>query len=343
MGNVRFKDYLIDYLEFNNITNKDFANRIGISEKHLIDILAGERNLSSDIIEKISIVTDIPQKYIYSIELNYKLEKKIFEYLEQEKIQITSYLQKFKYTELIKECYIDFTDKSDKIEIVKDILKFLRVPEPQKVYEIEKGSVLFKSKNDKTELLLLWLEKCYRKTLEQNVENYNKENIKKIVDFILECAKKEEFIEEKLIAEFNKNGINLVIQDDIVGSKIRGAFKVHRGIPAIYITHKHKRIADIYFALLHELAHCKSDFNKAQGSSLVSFMDENLDECEEKADKQAYSWMVDEEYYQTICCSDEYNIYLEDKYPKAFVVYRLAKDKKIKYGSDEYQQFNISI
>ncbi len=52
-------------LEYNNITNKDFANRIGITPKHLIDILSGERDISSSIVEKISLVTDIPADYIY--------------------------------------------------------------------------------------------------------------------------------------------------------------------------------------------------------------------------------------------------------------------------------------
>lgn len=160
--------------------------------------------------------------------------------------------------------------------------------------------------------------------------------------FLSQNTKKKIFDEEKLIKEFNKNGINLVIQDDIKGSKIRGAFKVHRGVPVIYLTHKHRRIADIYFALLHELAHCKSDFNKAQGSSLVSY-DDKLNESETKADIQAYNWMVDDDYYKNTCCNDVYNIYLEEKYPKAFVVYRLAKDKIINYNSDEYQQFNFII
>ena len=61
-------------------------------------------------------------------------------------------------------------------------------------------------------------------------------------------------------------------------SKIRGAFKVHKNMPSIYITYKHKRIADIYFTLLHELAHCKSDFNKAKATSFISLENEKVEE-----------------------------------------------------------------
>lgn len=341
MKKIRFVDYLKDYLDFNNITNKDFANRIGITPKHLIDILSGECELSSSIIDGISIVTNIPSDYIYRLELNYKFENEIEEYLKNNELTELQYLNKFSYRYLIKENWIKFIDKEDKLEIIKDILKYLRVKNPEKVYEIDER-IYFKSKNDKPELLLLWLEKCYRETLNQNVKKYNKNNIDELVNFIRDMANKNIFDEKSLIEKFNQCGIALVIQEDIPGSKIRGAFKVHKDVPAIYITYKHNRIADIYFALLHELAHCKKDFNKAKSTNLVSFNNQNEEE-EQMADQQAYNWMVDEKYYNSIINNKNYNIENETNYPKSFVVYRLAKDKIINYSSSDYQNNNILL
>ena len=338
MGKIRFKDYLTDYLEINNITNKDFANRIGISEKHLIDILSGNADISTNLIERISIVTSIPSDYIFRIESNYKFEKDINDYFKENNINKIDFLNKFKYKYLIKEKYIDITDNGDKFEVIKDILKFLRVPKPEKIYEIDMNAY-YKSKNDKPELLLLWLEKCYRQTLKQEINDYSKDNINNLVNYINECAKDCIFNEKDLIKKFNENGIYLVIQEDIPGSKIRGAFRVHRGKPAIYLTYKHKRIADIYFSLLHELAHCKTDFNKAQAQSLISYEDK-VDDIEYKADKQAYNWMIDKNYYNKECLSPFYDIYNDNNYPKCFIVYRLAKDGRIKYDSKEYQKYN---
>ena len=340
MRKNRFVDYLKDYLDF-NITNKDFANRIGITPKHLIDILSGECELTFPIIESISIVTNIPSDYIYRMELNYKFETEIETYLSEQNITESQYLKKFNYRYLIKENWIKFIDKNDKLEIIKDILKYLRVKNPQKVYEIDE-KIYLKSKNDKIELLLLWLEKCYRETLKQDLKKYDKNNIDVLVDFIRDMASKNKFDEEILIQKFNENGLALVIQEDIPGSKIRGAFKVHKNKPAIYITYKHNRIADIYFALLHELAHCKKDFNKAKSTNLVSFEDEKLTE-ERLADEQAYNWMVDEKYYNTIVNDKKYNIKEETSYPKCFVVYRMAKDEIIKYSSETYQNNNILL
>lgn len=341
MTKLRFKDYLIDYLEFNNITNKEFAKRIGTSEQRLIDILSGNCDISTNLITNISLVTNIPMEYILRIEASYKLEMAIEDYLKKENMTMKNYLNKFNYKFLIKEKYIDFIDKDDPLEIIKDILKYLRVTSPEKVYEID-SKIYFKSKNDKPELLLLWLEKCYRETLKQKVSEYHKENIYILIDYILDCASKNIFDKQKLIEKFNQNGIYLVIQKDLPGSKIRGAFRVHRNIPAIYLTYKHQRIADIYFALLHEVAHLKSDFNKAKATSLVTYEDDH-EEIERKRDQQAFNWMVDDHYYTEVCCKKDYDISLENHYPKCFIVYRLAHDGYLKYRSKTYQMFNPKI
>ena len=338
MARVRFKDLLNDYLEYSHITNKEFASRLGITPKHLIDILSGKQSLSAEIIEKISMVTDIPIEYIYNMEADSFLEDDIENYLKVHNLTATQYLQKFEYRYLIKSNYIDFSDTENKMNIIKDIVLYLRVPTIEQIYTIDKEA-FYKSQNDKPELLLLWLEKCYRKMLDEKVLEYKKENVNVLALYILESAKKNKFNEEELIKVFNKNGVYLVIENDIPGSKIRGAFKVHKDAPAIYITRKYKRIADVYFALLHEIAHLKSDFNSAKAKNFVSYEDE----VEDKADNMAYNWMVDDKYYNSICKKDNYNIDDEKRFPKSFIVYRLAKDGVISYKSKVYQKYNFLL
>ena len=338
MAKVRFKDLLNDYLEYSHITNKEFASRLGITPKHLIDILSGKQSLSAEIIEKISMVTDVSIEYIYKMEADSFLEDDIENYLKVHKLTETEYLKKWEYKFLIKNNYIEFTDTENKMNIIKDIVLYLRVPTIEQVYQIDKNA-FYKSKNDKPELLLLWLEKCYRKMLDENVSKYNRKNVDVLVSYILNCAKKNIFDEEKLIKIFNENGVYLVIEDDIPGSKIRGAFRVHKDVPAIYITRKYKRIADVYFALLHEIAHLKSDFNSAKAKNFVSYEDE----AEVKADKVTYNWMVDDEYYNNVCKKSDYDIEKEEKYPKSFVVYRLASDGILSYKSKIYQKYNFLL
>ena len=337
----KFGSILKEFLNYENISIKEFASRIDTSPKNLIDILNGNIEISQNMIYNISFITGIPVSYIENVENNFRLDKKIDELLKEENINIRDYINRFHYKELTKEYGVSFTNDRNDYSIAKDILRYLRISNPKSLYK-ENNSIFYKSKNDKVELLAIWLEKCYRIAKEQQVKQYTKENIKTLVAFIKEEALKNKFDEKKLINKFNENGIYLVIQDDLKGSKIRGAFKVLSDKPAIYLTKKHKRIADIYFALLHELAHCKSDYNRAKNGSIISYLDKkDIEDYEIKADKLAFDWMIDDATYNKI--KNNINNINDKEIIKSFFVYRLASDRLISYSSYLYQKYNTLI
>lgn len=336
----KFGAQLGQFLEYKNISNKEFAKRINTTSKNLIDIIKGDIELSQNMIYNISFVTEIPVSYIENVERSFKMDKLIDEFLKNSKLSIRDYIKKFNYKEFSKEYEVPFTDERDDYDIAKDILRYLRITNPELLYK-DDNSIFYKSKNDRPELLSLWLERCYRVVSNQVVKEYNKENISIIVEYIKECASKNVFNKNELIRKFNENGVFLAIENDLKGAKIRGAFKVLNDKPAIYITKKHKRYADIYFALLHELAHCKSDFNRAKSGSIVSTEDKSVEDYEIKADMTAYNWMIADKEYNKI----KYNYEAIDDLNviKSFFVYRLANDGIISYSSDIYQEYNKLI
>lgn len=190
-------------------------------------------------------------------------------------------------------------------------------------------------------MLALWVERCFKLTSNQSVNEYTKNSVDTLVEFIQEQGKKRSFNEELLIKTFNENGIYLVIEDDLPGTKTRGAFKVLNNKPAVFLTRKYKRVADIYFALLHELAHCKSDFNRAKSGCMVTYEGETKEDYEIKADKKALNWMFDDKMYQKL--KENIKLLENVEYNKCFAVYRLALDKIIGYSSNLYQLNNPVI
>ena len=341
MRKNKFGLQLKEYLDFYNISNNDFSERIGTTSKNLIDIINGDVQLSQNMIYNISFITDIPVSYIENVELNYKFDNTINVFLEKNNLTIKEFINKFSYKEFSKEYEVKFTDEKSDIWVAKDILKYLRITNPELLYK-QDNTIFYKSKNDKPELLSLWLERCYKVVSNQKVGIYDKDNIEILVDYIRDCAKNNIFNKEELIKKFNEYGIFLAIEKDLKGSKIRGAFKVLNDKPAIYITKKYNRYADIYFALLHELAHCKSDFNRAKSGSIVSTDDDtDLEDYELKADSTALNWMINDSLYNVI--KDNYKDIDSFDVIKSFFVYRLAKDNIIKYSSDLYQNNNLLL
>lgn len=334
MRKNKFGVQLKEYLEFCNISISDFSERISTTSKNLIAIMKGDVELSQNMIYNISFVTEIPVSYIESVGANFKLDNTINAYLEK-------FINKFSYKEFSKEYDYKFTDEKNDMWIAKDIMKYLRITNPEILYKKD-NTIFYKSINDKLELLSLWLERCYKVVSKQEVGKYDKANIEVLVNYIRECARNNVFDKEELINKFNENGIFLAIEKDLKGAKIRGAFKVLNNKPAIYLTKKHKRYADIYFALLHELAHCKSDFNRAKNGSIVSLENNDaIEDYEIKADETALNWMVNDKEYELI--NHKYDKIDELNVIKSFYVYRLARDKIINYSSDLYQENNLLI
>ena len=336
----KFGEELGELLDFQNISVHEYAERIGTTSKNLIDIINGNVSLSFNIICNISFISVIPVDYISSVEENFKIDKNIDDYLEKKHITIRRFINNFQYKELKELYHITYQNELNDYSIARGILKYLRFTNPNQIYK-DDSVIFYKSKNDKPELLALWLEHCYRTIRKQNIGEYHKENIDKLVSFIRKEAKDYSFNKNRLIKEFNKNGIFLAIEPDLKGAKIRGAFRVLNDKPAIYITTKYNRYADIYFALLHELAHCKSDFNRAKKGSIISLKDSYSNEDYElKADKTAFNWMVSDTEYSHISKSLELD---SKKNVPCFVAYRLAYDQYISYQSKEYQEYNKII
>ena len=337
----KFGKELEEFLEFKNISIKEFADRINTTSKNLIDIIKGNIELSQNMIYNISFITGIPVSYIENTEQNYKMDKIITNYLNNNQLTIRKYINKFNYKELSEKYELKYRDSKNDYAIAKDILKYLRITNPESLTK-ENNVIFYKSKNDKPELLALWLERCNRIIEKEKIAQYNKDNIIKLVNFIKKEASNNSFDKETLIKEFNQNGIYLAIEDDLKGTKVRGAFRVLNDKPAIYITKKHKRYADIYFALLHELPHCKSDFNRAKSGSIITMLDEKeTEDYEIKADIQALDWMVPNKFYE----ENKIKYYHIDNLDviKSFFVYRSAKDNIINYSDELYQKFNPVI
>lgn len=328
------------FLDYYNISINDFANRIDTTPKNLIDIIEGRVALSFNMICNIAFVSEISADYIFNVEESFKIDNNIDNYLEKNDLTIKKYLKRFNIKEVEKKYNLFIRDETHDYTILEDIFKYLRITNPELIYK-KNNHIFYKSKNDKPELLALWLEHCYRTIRNQELGVYNKDNIDKLISFIRKEASLNRFDKERLIKEFNKYGIFLAIEPDLEGAKIRGAFRVLNDKPAIYLTPKYKRIADIYFALLHELAHCKSDYNRAKSGSFVSI--ENIkseEDYEIRANKTAFNWMINDKLYNDIVKNKNYD---KNNEIKSFLVYRLAQDGHISYKSKIYQDNNIII
>lgn len=329
-----FGSMLKDYLEFYKISQTDFADRLDISNKHMNEILNENTNISEELMLAISLITDIDVNLIFYVENKKRVYNYLYSKFENEE-NIKKFLDSFYLKEMSKKGWLILKDKESVVQSSIDLLGYLKVASFDKLETYMDERILYKKQDDANlKKIYLWIKRCDNFIQEQEVASYNKEKLLLLLEELKE-ERNREFNCDRLIKLFNKYGIYLVIEDALIGTKVRGCMLVKDSNPAIYMTKYLKEKSSFYFALYHELSHVKSDYNRGKNKIIVD--DGELD-VESKADKFAIEQMISSEVWNNILndYDNKDKICLDNKIPLCFMYSRLARENIISYSSKEY-------
>lgn len=336
-----FGSMLKDYLDYYKISQTDFADRIGVSSKHMNEILNENTNISESVMLAISLITDIDINLIFYVEN----KKRIYEYLNKKyktEKEIKAFLNSYYINEMHKKEWITLKDKTSVVQNTIDLLDYLSVKNFEVLDNYLSKRVLYK-KSDSANMkkIYLWIKHCDKIIENQEVEPYNSSNLSKLLEE-LKIERNKKFNEENLIKLFNKYGIYLSIEDALEGTKLRGCMMVKGTNPAIYMTKYLKDKASFYYALYHELSHIKTDYNKAKNKIII---DEEIDKLEKRADEFALDQMIDNKVWEEILnnYSKREEICKKSFIPLSFLYSKLAYLGYIKYSSEEYNNHKEKI
>lgn len=334
---VYFGRYLKDYLEFNHISQSEFAMRMGITQKHMNELLNGKTNITLEMAANIERLTGIDSSFIISVENSSKIKENILKQygtLENAKKQIN---EQYHINDLKKTNWIKFKDETNILQICIDILDFLKVKDFSVVKRMEE-QVLFKKTGNDFNKIALWIAHCDEVVKEQNVSEYNSYNLLFLVKDLNEYAYNNQINIKEIKELLNKYGIYFACEKAMPGTKVRGCFKVKGNQPAIYITDNYSGKDSFFFELFHEIGHCKSDYNEGKNKVII----DGNDEKEKRADKFALKMMISDDIWKQILETnlkeeELMNISKANNIPMSFIVGRLAKINKISYKSKLYR------
>lgn len=334
-----FGSMLKDYLEYYKISQTDFAMRLGITAKHMNEILNGNAHMSLELMHAVSLLTDIDVNLIFDVETKRKMQEYLEQHFKDEK-EIKAFLDSYYLKDMNKRNWIKLKDEESFVQNSLDLLEFLNVRSFDRVGTYLNSRILYKKRDDADlRKVYLWIKHCDQLMESQEVEEYQSENLVSLLSELI-ILRNQKFNEKKLIQLFNRYGIYLVIEDALPGTKIRGCMVVKNTNPAIYLTKYYKEKSSFYFALYHELGHVKSDYNKAKNKIIVD-SNEHEDEC----DTYALNQMIPPKVWREILhdLGHKNNICKKNNIPLCFLYSRLAYEKKISYNSEEYHKYREMI
>lgn len=328
-----FGTILKRYLEYNKITQTNFASRLGISTKHMNEIINGNTNVSPELMIAISLLTDIDIKVIMLSEQRKEMHNYLYNRFKTEK-EIKKFLDSFYINEMDKKNWLILRNKDSLEQNAIDLLKFMKIRNFDIYEKYFNSKIMYKKKDDANQKkIFLWINRCDNLTNGVEVPPYLSSKLDELFTEI-KIESNKSFNKDKLIQILNKYGIILCINDALDGTKVRGCSFVKGKTPVIYLTTYFKEKSSLYFTLYHELYHIKKDYNKLINKIYI----DNEDDEEKEADLFALNKMIDINIWNEIINNLSNVDSLCKKYdiPKCFVYTRLAYEKIIKYNSKEY-------
>ena len=119
-----FGSMLKDYLDYYKISQSDFALRLGISLKHMNEILNENTRLSEELMLKISLITDIDVNLIFYAENKKRIYFSLIN--KYQTIENAKQLYKDYYIkEMIDKKWLTLKDKESSVQTAIDLLEFL--------------------------------------------------------------------------------------------------------------------------------------------------------------------------------------------------------------------------
>lgn len=333
------KEYLDEY----NISQKELSARIGVSEKHISNVLNGNSRLTEEFalkLEKVLIGT--PASYWLNYETKYR--ESLARDLEKYKINandLDKIASRFNFKEVFKGLELTLIDQA--IEMLK-ILKISDFTNYDAAYS--NLSIDFMEDGGSKESIAVWLGLCETEIEIQNadIEEYNSKLLEKsLMKFkTIACNENLELSIRSCRKLCNKLGIYLVQCEAIKNSKVRGALTTYKGNPAIYLSGRFKTHDNIWFAFMHEIAHLLMHYNKNE--VIISF--EELYEVkslkEEEANGFARDFFISTKDYEAFIGENNFTAESikefahKEKVLPGIVLARLQHDKFVGYDQYSY-------
>lgn len=245
-----------EQLEDRGMSQKEFAARMGMSEKHISQLINGDVQLTNDTALKLEMVLGLPARFWNNLESIYR-EKLAKVQAENEMDEDKKLAQRFPYSEMAKNGWVRAT-KND-TERVFELRSFFEVAHLNCLRNPLVVNIAFRKLGDgkKTDYALLaWEQKVRIEARKAEVAPINLNKLEKTAPTLRAMTMQDlnqfaDLLRERLA----ECGVALVVIPHIGGSFLHGASFYDGKKIVVGVTVRGKDADRFWFSLYHEIGH----------------------------------------------------------------------------------------
>lgn len=305
-----------EQLNDRGISQKEFAIRMDMSQKHISRLINGEVQLTPEVAIRLEMVLGVPAQFWNNLESIYR-EKLIKAKEENEMDEDIEIAKKIPYKEMEKNGWVPET--KDWKEKVINLRKFFEVVNLNIIKNMQLSNIACRrmAETEKSNLALMaWSQEAKIESRSIKTLDIDIKTLKKILPEIRNMTLMDpELFCPKLIEMLANCGIALVFLPHIGGSFLHGATFYNGNKIVIGLTVRGKDADKFWFSLFHELGHIiYGHINQINGTS---------EKDEGDADNFAKEIMIS---------NDQFNKFVSQKDFSKSAIIHFAEDENILTG-----------
>lgn len=321
-----------EQLSDRGMSQKEFAARMDMSEKHISKLVNGEVQLTPETAIRLEIVLGVPASFWNKLEAIYR--EKVLKVEEENKMDADIEVAKrFPYSEMAKYGWVPKTQmKTEKVAYLRRYFETvaLSLLENEQITKIACRRLKITDKGDLA--LMAWAQEAKIRAREISTASFN---IKGLVAALPEIRKMTVMPPEEFCPKIKKCladcGIALVFLPHLKGSSSQGASFMDGNKIVVGLTAREQDADEFWFNLFHELAHIVLGHVKQPGGT--------SEKDEKTADRWSGDTLITPEAFEIFIRNRDYSERSVLKFAEAqgiapgIVVGRMQLERLIKYNS----------
>ncbi|MDD4729286.1 MAG: HigA family addiction module antitoxin [Dysgonamonadaceae bacterium] len=281
-----------EQLENRGMKQKEFALRMGLSEKHISRLVNGQVELTQDVALRLESVLGVPASFWNNLEAVYR-EKLVRVIAENELEQDAELASAFPYSKMVSLKWIPAAQKSE--DKALNLRRFFEVAKLDLLDELRIPGIAYRrtGANETSDYsLAVWAQKARIEARKYKIAPINIGKLEQEISRIRDMTvKSPEVFCNELIDLFAECGIALVFLPHIGGSFLHGASFYDGNHIVMGLTVRGRYADKFWFSLFHEMCHI------IRGH--ISELSETTSEQEDEADLFAKDILISPEQYRS--------------------------------------------
>lgn len=282
--------FIKEQMEYRSWTQEELAEVMGMTIKHINQILKDKQSITLDTAKVLAEVFDTSPQYWINLDSNYRLWLNSVPSEKEKQAELKANIyERMPVRDMIAKSWIPTF--SNVHELCENILEFWNLKKLDFEEWDKQITPLLAKKSEsfnqyKASYTYTWYRKAMMVATTYSVPEFDKKRLDELYNDLHNYTVRENGI-NLFLEKLNQSGVIFFVLPHLQKTYLDGAAFYYQNNPVIVYTARYKRIDNFWFTIAHEIAHILHHLDEKNTFFLDNFSDEEVNDLENEANQLA--------------------------------------------------------